>query len=74
MYVIGTSGHVDHGKSSLVKALTGMDPDRLTEERLPGELIWALCFERSPMEAMEYLSAVVGLENVTTARKESMMR
>jgi selenocysteine-specific elongation factor len=29
MYVIGTAGHVDHGKSTLVKALTGIDPDRL---------------------------------------------
>ncbi|MFQ6014376.1 MAG: hypothetical protein ACE5NP_02900 [Anaerolineae bacterium] len=27
--VIGTAGHVDHGKSALVKALTGIDPDRL---------------------------------------------
>ena len=33
MYVIGTAGHVDHGKSALVKALTGIDPDRLQEER-----------------------------------------
>ena len=33
MYVIGTAGHVDHGKSTLVKALTGIDPDRLREER-----------------------------------------
>src|SRR5215211_1128364 len=33
MYVIGTAGHVDHGKSTLVKALTGIDPDRLSEER-----------------------------------------
>ncbi|MFO7916681.1 MAG: selenocysteine-specific translation elongation factor [Anaerolineae bacterium] len=32
MYVIGTAGHVDHGKSMLVRALTGMDPDRLDEE------------------------------------------
>jgi len=31
--VIGTAGHVDHGKSSLVKALTGIDPDRLREEK-----------------------------------------
>ena len=29
MYVIGTAGHVDHGKSVLVQALTGIDPDRL---------------------------------------------
>ena len=33
MRVIGTAGHVDHGKSSLVKALTGIDPDRLKEEK-----------------------------------------
>ena len=33
MYVIGTAGHVDHGKSTLVEALTGIDPDRLTEEK-----------------------------------------
>lgn len=33
MYVIGTAGHVDHGKSSLIQALTGVHPDRLKEER-----------------------------------------
>jgi selenocysteine-specific elongation factor len=33
MRVIGTAGHVDHGKSTLVKALTGMNPDRLREEQ-----------------------------------------
>lgn len=32
-FVIGTAGHVDHGKSTLVRALTGIDPDRLAEER-----------------------------------------
>ncbi|MBX3071856.1 MAG: selenocysteine-specific translation elongation factor [Thermomicrobiales bacterium] len=31
--VIGTAGHVDHGKSTLVRALTGIDPDRLAEEK-----------------------------------------
>jgi selenocysteine-specific elongation factor len=34
--VIGTAGHIDHGKSSLVKALTGTDPDRWEEERRRG--------------------------------------
>jgi selenocysteine-specific elongation factor len=34
--VIGTAGHVDHGKSSLVLALTGMDPDRFAEEKRRG--------------------------------------
>ena len=33
MHVIGTAGHVDHGKSTLVKALTGIDTDRLAEEK-----------------------------------------
>ena len=33
MRVVGTAGHVDHGKSTLVKALTGIDPDRLKEEK-----------------------------------------
>ena len=33
MFVIGTAGHVDHGKSTLVKALTNIDPDRLPEEK-----------------------------------------
>ncbi|MCL4240666.1 MAG: selenocysteine-specific translation elongation factor [Dehalococcoidia bacterium] len=36
MHVIGTAGHVDHGKSTLVKALTGIDPDRLREEKERG--------------------------------------
>lgn len=39
MYVIGTAGHVDHGKSTLVKALTGIDPDRLREEKERGMTI-----------------------------------
>ncbi len=34
--IIGTAGHIDHGKSSLVKALTGTDPDRLKEEKERG--------------------------------------
>lgn len=36
MTVIATSGHVDHGKSTLVRALTGTDPDRLAEEKARG--------------------------------------
>ena len=36
MHVIATAGHVDHGKSTLVRALTGQDPDRLDEERRRG--------------------------------------
>lgn len=37
--IIGTAGHVDHGKSSLVQALTGTDPDRLPEEKRRGMTI-----------------------------------
>ena len=36
MTVVATAGHVDHGKSTLVRALTGTDPDRLAEERRRG--------------------------------------
>lgn len=39
MFVLGTAGHVDHGKSRLVQALTGIDPDRLTEEKERGMTI-----------------------------------
>ena len=34
--IIGTAGHIDHGKTSLVKALTGIDADRLEEEKRRG--------------------------------------
>src|SRR5688500_12490403 len=36
MHVIGTAGHVDHGKSTLVRRLTGIDPDRFAEEKRRG--------------------------------------
>src|SRR5687767_12323108 len=39
MRVVGTAGHVDHGKSTLIKALTGIDPDRLLEEKERGMTI-----------------------------------
>ncbi|TDB74949.1 selenocysteine-specific translation elongation factor [Micromonospora sp. KC723] len=39
MYVVATAGHVDHGKSTLVRALTGMEPDRWAEERRRGMTI-----------------------------------
>ncbi len=34
--IVGTAGHIDHGKSALVRALTGIDPDRLEEEKRRG--------------------------------------
>src|SRR4051812_3157259 len=39
MHVVATAGHVDHGKSTLVRALTGMKPDRWAEERRRGVTI-----------------------------------
>jgi len=39
MFVLGTAGHIDHGKSSLIKAMTGIDPDRLPEEKERGMTI-----------------------------------
>ena len=38
-YVVGTAGHIDHGKSTLIHALTGIDPDRLEEEKRRGMTI-----------------------------------
>ncbi|HZV50748.1 MAG TPA: selenocysteine-specific translation elongation factor [Candidatus Dormibacteraeota bacterium] len=38
-YVVGTAGHIDHGKSTLIRALTGIDPDRLEEEKRRGMTI-----------------------------------
>ena len=34
--IIGTAGHIDHGKTTLIKALTGRDTDRLKEEKARG--------------------------------------
>ncbi len=39
MFVIGTAGHIDHGKSALVRKMTGIDPDRLPEEKKRGMTI-----------------------------------
>ena len=39
MFIIGTAGHIDHGKSSLIIRLTGIDPDRLPEEKARGMTI-----------------------------------
>ena len=35
-FILGTAGHIDHGKTALVKALTGVDTDRLKEEKARG--------------------------------------
>jgi len=49
-YILGTAGHIDHGKSSLVEALTGTNPDRLPEEKRRGMTI-ELGFAELDLEA-----------------------
>jgi selenocysteine-specific elongation factor len=55
--VLGTAGHIDHGKSSLVRALTGTDPDRLKEEKERGITI-ELGFAHLPLPSGVDLSIV----------------
>ena len=45
--LIGVAGHVDHGKTALVQALTGVDADRLPEERRRGMLVYRWVWARS---------------------------
>jgi selenocysteine-specific elongation factor len=50
MIVIGTAGHIDHGKSAIVKRLTSTDPDRLPEEKVRGMTIdLGFAFYRTPL-------------------------
>ncbi len=49
-FILGTAGHIDHGKSSLVEALTGLNPDRLPEEKKRGMTI-ELGFAELDLEA-----------------------
>ena len=61
-YIIATAGHVDHGKSALVKALTGTDPDRLPEEKVRGitiDLGFAQLSLHSPGGAAHYHLGIV---------------
>jgi selenocysteine-specific elongation factor len=55
--IVGTAGHIDHGKTALVKALTGVDADRLKEEKARGITI-DLGFAYLPNEAGEILGFV----------------
>jgi len=57
MLTIGTAGHIDHGKSSLIKALTSIDPDRLPEEKRRGMTI-DLGFAWLPVSSGEMVGIV----------------
>src|ERR1700761_6678462 len=55
--IVGTAGHIDHGKTALVKALTGVDGDRLKEEKARGMTI-DLGFAYLPIEGGPVLGFV----------------
>src|SRR5260370_36496584 len=60
-FILATAGHVDHGKSALVKALTGTDPDRLPEEKarqLSIELVFAQLILKGPNEQRFHIGIV----------------
>jgi selenocysteine-specific elongation factor len=57
VHVVATAGHVDHGKSTLVRALTGMEPDRWAEERRRGMTI-DLGYAWAPLPGGEVLAFV----------------
>ena len=57
MFVLGTAGHIDHGKSALVQALTSIDPDRLPEEKRRGMTI-DLGFAWLPLSSGELIGIV----------------
>lgn len=67
MQVIATAGHVDHGKSTLVRALTGMEPDRWAEERRRGMTIdLGYAWTRLPSGEQLAFVDVPGHERFTT--------
>src|SRR5262245_32314469 len=64
-FIVATAGHVDHGKSSLVKALTGIDPDRLPEEKARGITIdLGFAHIRLPAPAGSATPFLVGIVDV----------
>ncbi len=62
-FILATAGHVDHGKSALVKALTGTDPDRLPEEKQRGITI-DLGFAELPLTTKDGRQFSVGIVDV----------
>jgi selenocysteine-specific elongation factor len=65
--ILGTAGHIDNGKTSLIKALTGIDTDRLKEEKERGITI-ELGFARGQMgmQVPEELS-IIGFDDIAMA-------
>ncbi len=57
MHLVATAGHVDHGKSTLVKSLTGLDPDRFIEEQIRGLTI-DLGFASTTLPSGDVLSII----------------
>src|ERR1700723_2644945 len=55
--IIGTAGHIDHGKTALIKALTGVDGDRLKQEKARGTTI-ALGFAYLPVAGRKTLGFI----------------
>jgi len=66
--IVGTAGHVDHGKTSLVRALTGVDTDRLAEEKARGISI-ELGFAYTALDGDDESSEPVGFIDVPGHRK-----
>ena len=62
-FVLATAGHVDHGKSALIKCLTGTDPDRLPEEKARGITI-DLGFAFLPMTSADGEQIIAGIVDV----------
>lgn len=62
-FILGTAGHIDHGKSSLVRALTGTDPDRLPEEKARGMTI-TLGFAHLGLESADGTPLDIGIVDV----------
>ena len=60
--IIGTAGHVDHGKTTLIKALSGIDTDRLIEEKKRGITI-ELGFAHIPNDAGYNIGAEYGIKS-----------
>jgi selenocysteine-specific elongation factor len=61
--IVGTAGHIDHGKTTLVKALTGIDADRLPEEKARG-ITLDLGYAYLPLQGDEDEGAVLGFVDV----------